>query len=88
MDSLDWKNLSAAQMQKRILERVRPGSIVLMHNAGLHTPEALPGLIKELKKRGYKFTTTSELLIKGPYYIQHDGEQKPKEGTEGGRATV
>ncbi|HQD39340.1 MAG TPA: polysaccharide deacetylase family sporulation protein PdaB [Bacillota bacterium] len=88
VDSLDWKNLSAAQMQKRILERVRPGSIVLMHNAGLHTPEALPGLIKELKKRGYKFTTTSELLIKGPYYIQHDGEQKPKEGTEGGRATV
>lgn len=88
VDSLDWKNLSAEQIHKRIIEKVRPGSIVLMHNAGLNTPEALPGIIRELKKKGYKFTTTSELLIRGPHYIQHDGEQKQKKDAEGGRTTV
>lgn len=88
VDSLDWKNLSAQQIQSRIVEKVKPGSIVLMHNAGLNTPQALPGIIKALKQKGYKFTTTSELLIRGPYYIQHDGEQKPKGGAEGGRVKV
>jgi polysaccharide deacetylase family sporulation protein PdaB len=88
VDSLDWKNLSAQEIQRRILEKVKPGSIVLMHNAGLNTPEALPGIIKALKQQGYKFTTTSELLLRDPYYIEHDGEQKPKGGYEGGRTTV
>ena len=88
VDSLDWKNLSAQQIHQRIVEKVKPGSIVLMHNAGLNTPDALPGIIKELKEKGYKFITTSELLIRGPHYIQHDGEQKPKDGAEGGRTTV
>lgn len=89
VDSLDWKNLSAQEINKRVVGKVRPGSIVLMHNAGLNTPEALPGMIKALKEQGYQFTTTSEILLKGPSFIQHDGEQKPKSGArEGGRTTV
>ena len=42
VDSLDWKELSAKEITRRVTERVVTGSIVLFHNAAKHTPEALP----------------------------------------------
>ena len=39
VDSLDWKNLTADEICKRVTEKVKPGSIVLFHNAALHFPE-------------------------------------------------
>ena len=63
VDSLDWKDLSAAEIQKRVLERVKPGSIVLFHNAALHTPEALPGIIESLQADGYSLVPISELYL-------------------------
>lgn len=48
VDSLDWKELPAGEITKRVVSRVGPGSIVLFHNAALHTPEALPGIIQSL----------------------------------------
>ncbi|MDR0819274.1 MAG: polysaccharide deacetylase, partial [Oscillospiraceae bacterium] len=44
VDSLDWKELSAPDITKRVLGKVQSGSIVLFHNAAKHTPEALPGI--------------------------------------------
>ena len=35
VDSLDWKDLSAPEITKRVVSRVKPGSIVLFHNAAL-----------------------------------------------------
>lgn len=40
VDSLDWKDLPAGEITERVVSRVQPGSIVLFHNAALHTPEA------------------------------------------------
>ena len=34
---------------QRVLKNVRSGSIVLFHNAAIHTPEALPGIIEALQ---------------------------------------
>ena len=48
VDSLDWKELSASEITERVTTRVQPGSIVLFHNAALHTPEALPGILEAL----------------------------------------
>ena len=77
VDSLDWKELSAAEITQRVTARVRPGSIVLFHNAARHTPEALPDIIEGLLQEGYTFVPVSELILKGPYTIDHTGRQCP-----------
>ena len=76
-DSLDWKDLSAAEITQRVTSKVQPGSIVLFHNAALHTPEALPGIIEALLQDGYTFVPISELILTGEYTIDHTGRQCP-----------
>ena len=78
VDSLDWKGIDAGEIQKRVLKNAEPGSIVLFHNAAEHTPEALPGIIEELLAQGYRIVPVSELLLKGPYTIDHRGMQIPQ----------
>ena len=82
MDSLDWKDLSAPEITKRVTQRVGPGSIVLFHNAAKHTPEALSGIIQCLLQEGYTFLPISDLLLEGEYTIDHTGRQCPVEKTE------
>ena len=77
VDSLDWKDLSAAEITERVTSRVAPGSIVLFHNAALHTPEALPGILDYLLQNGYQIVPVSELLLPGDYTIDHTGRQVP-----------
>lgn len=81
VDSLDWKDLSAGDITQRVLSKVQPGSIVLFHNAALHTPEALPGIIEALLQEGYTFVPISELILPGEYgvdyTIDHTGRQCP-----------
>ena len=61
--------------------KVQPGSIVLFHNAALHTPEALPGIIETLLQDGYTFVPISQLILPGTcgrdYTIDHTGRQHP-----------
>ena len=52
VDSLDWKELSAQEITSRVTSKVQPGSIVLFHNAALHTPEALPTFLERLIQDG------------------------------------
>ena len=77
VDSLDWKELPADEITARVTGRVRPGSIVLFHNAAIHTPEALPGIIEALLREGYQFVPISQLIITGSYTIDHTGKQCP-----------
>ncbi|MBQ4145614.1 MAG: polysaccharide deacetylase family protein [Clostridia bacterium] len=76
VDSLDWKDLSASEITKRVTERVKPGSIVLFHNAALHTPEALPYILEKLKGDGYTFVPISELIYTDNYTIDQTGKQR------------
>lgn len=75
VDSLDWKELSALDMSSRILNGVKPGSIVLMHNDGKNTVAALPIIIEGLKNKGYSFTTIGNLTYKENFTIDHTGRQ-------------
>ncbi len=79
VDSLDWKDLSAPEITERVTSKVGPGSIVLFHNAALHTPEALPGIIEALLQQGYTFVPISEIILPGEYNvdytIDHTGRQ-------------
>ncbi len=79
VDSLDWKGISAAEITKRVTERVTNGSIVLFHNAGEHTPEALPDILDYLKGEGYELVPISDLLLTDcETYLDHEGRQHKK----------
>ena len=85
VDSLDWKDYDAATITQRVTEKVGPGSIVLFHNAALHTPEALPGILEYLLGQGYDIVPVSQLVLPGEegvdYTIDHTGRQCPVEGS-------
>ena len=78
VDSLDWKDLSAAEIRNRVTSRIKAGSIVLFHNAAKHTPEALPGIIEWIIQNGYTAVKVSDLILKDNYTIDHTGKQIPK----------
>ena len=46
-------------------EGVQPGSIILFHNAALHTPEALPGILEYLLGEGYQVVPVGQLFLRG-----------------------
>ncbi len=82
VDSLDWKDLSAGEIYERVTSRVRPGSIILFHNAALHTPEALEDIVKFLISEGYAIVPISQLILTGEYTIDHTGRQFPARSEE------
>ncbi len=75
VDSLDWKNLSANEIAMRVINRVREGSIILCHNNGLHTAEALPVILDTLKNKGYTFVPIGELIYRDGYTMDSTGRQ-------------
>jgi polysaccharide deacetylase family sporulation protein PdaB len=77
IDSLDWKDLSPEAITKRITDKMHPGAIVLFHNNGRYTADALPGIIAYAKENGYEIVPISELLHKTDFYIDtSDGAQR------------
>ena len=79
VDSLDWKGIGADEITRRVTGKVAPGSIVLFHNAGEHTPEALPDILRYLIAEGYEIVPISQILLSGDYTIDHEGRQHPAE---------
>ena len=75
VDSLDWKNLSATDIAMRVINGVQSGSIILLHNNGLHTAEAVPIILETLKNRGYSFVPVGELIYRENYTIDVTGRQ-------------
>ena len=75
VDSLDWKDLTATQITERVMGKLHPGAIMLFHNAALHTPEALPDILKRAQNAGYQFVPISELIYRDHYTIDRAGKQ-------------
>ena len=63
VDSLDWKGYDAQTICKRVTGKVRPGSIVLFHNAAEHTPQALPDILDFLIREGYTVGPVTRLQM-------------------------
>ena len=62
----DWKSVSAETIKKRVIKKVRPGSIIVLHDGGgdrSSTIAAVPAIIDELRKQGYSFLPVGELLL-------------------------
>lgn len=77
IDSLDWREPGVDFIVRRILNNVTPGDIILLHNNGTHTADALAIVVPKLIQMGYKIVPLSELVYKDNYYIEsHSGVQK------------
>lgn len=66
IDPCDWQeNISADTILARTIAEEHNGTMILLHDAGgdrTATLEALPGIIRYFKSKGYTFTTVAGLL--------------------------
>ncbi len=68
----DYKETDPEVILKRIYKRIKPGSIIILHDSGVErigkkikreaTISAVKSLLDELPRKGYKFKTVSELI--------------------------
>ena len=66
IDTLDWKSKDANLIANHVLDNVKDGDIVLMHDIYSSTAKAVEILVPELISRGYQLVTVSELYeLKG-----------------------
>ena len=77
VDSLDWKNYGVESLIKTVCnhKNLGNGSIVLMHNGGKYTAQALESVITGLQSQGYELVPISQLIIKDNYHMDHTGRQ-------------
>ncbi|OFW79325.1 MAG: hypothetical protein A2201_11540 [Alicyclobacillus sp. RIFOXYA1_FULL_53_8] len=64
IDSWDWKNQGVRRIVNRVLTRVHPGDIILLHasDSAKQTAAALPYIIDGLRARGYRLVTVSTII--------------------------
>lgn len=61
VDSIDWKRPAPEVLLERVLSKIEPGGIILLHPTQ-PTKEALPGLIHALRQKGLEPGTVSSVL--------------------------
>ncbi|KAB8197857.1 polysaccharide deacetylase family protein [Nonomuraea phyllanthi] len=65
--TLDWKLRDEKKIRAAVLRLAKRDGVILMHDVVPATVNAMPGILKELKKRGYHLVTVPTLLRgKGP----------------------
>jgi peptidoglycan/xylan/chitin deacetylase (PgdA/CDA1 family) len=68
VDTLDWRGLSAAEVFRNVSTNIVPGGVILQHSAGgpgedlSGSVAALPQIIDDLRSRGYRFVTMTEMF--------------------------
>ena len=76
IDTLDWKTRDAASTIQAVLDQVKDGDIILMHDLYDATADASETIIPELVSRGFQLVTVSELssyrggMLPGKSYSQ------------------
>ena len=66
IDTLDWKTLDVQQTVDTVMNEVKDGSIILMHDIYSTSVDAAEILIPKLIEEGYELVTIHELAkIKG-----------------------
>jgi peptidoglycan/xylan/chitin deacetylase (PgdA/CDA1 family) len=69
VDTDDYERPGVDVIVQRALAGLRPGAIILLHDAGgdrSQTVAALPLIVKAMRKRGYKLVTVPRLLLDNP----------------------
>ncbi|MFH1071940.1 MAG: polysaccharide deacetylase family protein [Nanoarchaeota archaeon] len=66
LDAQDYRIPDSQKIADRVVSKARPGDIIVLHDAGGKTRnasvEALPRIIKELREKGYAFSSLDMLL--------------------------
>ncbi len=62
VNSRDYTDLPPEEIARKVAALVRPGGVVLLHGGVTATIEALPAIIRDLRKKGYRFVTLDELF--------------------------
>ena len=82
IDTEDWITRDPENTVKNVMDNIKDGSIILMHDSYDETAEATVEIIKRLKKEGYQLVTVSELgyhkfggLAKGVKYGAMYGDE-------------
>lgn len=85
LSSQDWlPTMTAANIERRVLQNVRPGDILLFHDSGAlirseggsrqRTVNALAGVIEGLRDQGYRIVPLSTLLRQEPEVLESPEE--------------
>lgn len=64
IDTLDWSSGDPVAVAKEVQDNAAPGAIALMHDVHAASPQALDGMVADLKNRGFTLVTVSELIGK------------------------
>lgn len=77
LDSLDWMDLGTENIIHKVCEHkaLEPGAIILMHTGTKYTKEALGPIIRNLKKKGYRFVPVSKMIYRNNYRMDPAGKQ-------------
>ena len=81
LDTEDWRAESAEQVYAAVMDNVRNGDIILMHENAEYTVEVLPRILAALTGQGYAVVTVSELIYAGSD-IQAAAQGNKAEGTQ------
>ena len=61
-DPADYANPGVSVLDSRLMNRISPGGIILIHDGAKETLDVLPKVINRLKSKGYKFVTVDEMI--------------------------
>ncbi len=78
VDTLDYMGKTTNEICERIKDKIRSGSIILMHNDTEYTAKGLQQIIDTIEEMGYEIVPVSELIYKEGYSIDATGRQKIK----------
>ena len=71
IDTLDWKHRNATKTVNTVMNNVKDGDIILMHDIHKPSMTAALTLIPKLKKAGYQLVTVSELAKYRGYKLKN-----------------
>lgn len=62
IDTRDWENRNTAQIQANVRNAIHNGAIILQHDTIPESVAAVPGIVSDLRARGYHFVTVEDLV--------------------------
>lgn len=71
-DGGDWRNVSAAVLERHLEQHATAPEIVLLHSGKLATVEMLPVIVQRFRAAGYQFVTVGQMLARvTPAQLNH-----------------
>ena len=75
VDTLDYTGKTPSEICERIKNKIRNGSIILMHNDTKYTASGLQQIVDTIKNEGFQIVELKNLVHEENYKINHEGRQ-------------